>query len=131
MIWAEPHTLESMGSDARSGTRMGRSASGDLGAAIGYAVADLDGRRLGTVEELVGSTGDDGGEALAVSDRRRFWQQSLVPVEAVEQVDSARALVVLRVEDTRLRSFPSERRGDRRARAHRKSRPAGRSVPWI
>jgi len=66
-----------------------------IGEAAGYAVFDLRGRRIGLVIELVNDP-ESGGLRLAIRrDGVFLWHRRLLPLDAIESVDSERRLVVV------------------------------------
>jgi hypothetical protein len=71
----------------------------------GYLVADARGRIVGRVECPMFGTQPDLPDALAV--RKGFFarRRSLVPAEAIDQIDGSSCVVGLRVERESLRSF--------------------------
>jgi hypothetical protein len=74
---------------------VGGSKSELVGAAAGYALFDLRGRRIGSVIELVDDP-ESGGPRLAIRrDGVFLWRRRLLPLEAIETVDAERRFVVV------------------------------------
>jgi hypothetical protein len=70
--------------------------------AAGYVVFGSDGRRLGTVIELV-SGGEERSDSLAIRcDRIFFWKRRTVPVAAVGGLDPQRQTVTLMLDSTNI-----------------------------
>jgi hypothetical protein len=80
-------------------------APNDLRETAGYLVADAQGRQIGRVECPMYGVAPDLPDALAVRAGRFLQHRCVVPVDAIEQIDSARALIGLRVDRDGIRSF--------------------------
>jgi len=77
----------------------------DLTATRGYLVADKAGHVVGRVECPMYGRALDIADALSVRGGRLSRRRSVVPAEAIEQIDGGSGVVALRVEREAIRAF--------------------------
>jgi hypothetical protein len=77
----------------------------DLRRTIGYLVADKWGRLIGRVECPMYGSGPDEPDALAVRSGYLWRRRSLVPADAIDQIDGDSGVIGLSVGRDELRSF--------------------------
>ena len=77
----------------------------DLRGTIGYLVADVMGRVVGTVEGPMYGTAPDVPDALAVRSGFLSRRRRLVPADAIREVDGTSGVVGLNVARETIRAF--------------------------
>jgi uncharacterized protein YrrD len=77
----------------------------DVGATIGYEVADALGTRVGRVEAPLFGSAADQPDAVAVRSGRLLHRHYIVPAEAIRFIDRDGRLIELRLGRERLTRF--------------------------